>query len=311
MTPDEIRTIRKGMNLSQTDFARLLGVAQATVSEWEQGKYEVKGAALTLLRIARSQPTALRNLNSEDTHEKTELKRRQQFFLKLCEAAYINGDRWSLMIAVRSCIVNRLDLPEWVYAGMNSIEDAIGKGDIRYWEDAFGNVCKHSSECLQELDFYEQKCAAGEKSAILSALCMCFTYDLQVPKWLRSAFSDAYERLFKDTKINTWDDVFGRPFIPKAGLSFGRAKRVNRAKILLRDRLTKVAWRMIDESEWETVKHVAKETNYCEQQIWNFLNEIKPFIQEKISEEDVEVFNLFFPRDESADDKSNVDEGNA
>jgi DNA-binding transcriptional regulator YiaG len=43
-TPDtanlavKIRRVREGLQLHQGDFARLIGVSQQTVSDWEQGK---------------------------------------------------------------------------------------------------------------------------------------------------------------------------------------------------------------------------------------------------------------------------------
>ncbi len=36
----EVRSIRKRLDLSQTAFAKLIGVTQATVSRWEAGKEE-------------------------------------------------------------------------------------------------------------------------------------------------------------------------------------------------------------------------------------------------------------------------------
>lgn len=37
-TPEEIKALRKRLNLSQQDFARLAGVGVATVSRWERGR---------------------------------------------------------------------------------------------------------------------------------------------------------------------------------------------------------------------------------------------------------------------------------
>ena len=38
MTPDELRTRRKTLGLSQQSLAEALGVTQHTVSRWEEGK---------------------------------------------------------------------------------------------------------------------------------------------------------------------------------------------------------------------------------------------------------------------------------
>jgi putative transcriptional regulator len=53
--------IAAGQNsgLSQTDFARLLGVSVHTLQGWEQGRREPTGEAKTLLVIAQIRPEAL------------------------------------------------------------------------------------------------------------------------------------------------------------------------------------------------------------------------------------------------------------
>jgi putative transcriptional regulator len=51
---------RRRVGLSQAEFARLLGVSVRTLQDWEQGRREPSGAARTLLRIAASNPEAVR-----------------------------------------------------------------------------------------------------------------------------------------------------------------------------------------------------------------------------------------------------------
>jgi putative transcriptional regulator len=50
---------RARVGLSQSEFARLLGVSVRTLQEWEQGRRAPSGPARTLLRIAQQNPHAL------------------------------------------------------------------------------------------------------------------------------------------------------------------------------------------------------------------------------------------------------------
>ena len=54
-----VAQIRAGTGLSQSKFARLLGVSVRTLQEWEQGRCAPSGAARTLLMIAAKNPKAL------------------------------------------------------------------------------------------------------------------------------------------------------------------------------------------------------------------------------------------------------------
>lgn len=46
--------------LSQSEFAKLLGVSVRTLQDWEQGRREPSGAAQTLIAIAERRPEVLR-----------------------------------------------------------------------------------------------------------------------------------------------------------------------------------------------------------------------------------------------------------
>jgi putative transcriptional regulator len=48
------------LEMSQIEFARLLGVSVRTLQAWEQGRREPSGAAKTLLKIAVANPQAIR-----------------------------------------------------------------------------------------------------------------------------------------------------------------------------------------------------------------------------------------------------------
>ncbi|MCZ2078021.1 MAG: helix-turn-helix domain-containing protein [Bryobacterales bacterium] len=51
--------IRGKTGLSQSEFARLIGVSVRTLQEWEQGRRAPSGAARTLLMMADRNPKAL------------------------------------------------------------------------------------------------------------------------------------------------------------------------------------------------------------------------------------------------------------
>ena len=55
---------RSRVGLSQSEFAKLLGVSVRTLQDWEQGRREPTGAAQTLLRVAERHPRVLRGLGA-------------------------------------------------------------------------------------------------------------------------------------------------------------------------------------------------------------------------------------------------------
>lgn len=56
----EAARIRHELNLTQENFAALLGISLATVRKWESGSGSPSGAAKTLLAIARKYPEVVR-----------------------------------------------------------------------------------------------------------------------------------------------------------------------------------------------------------------------------------------------------------
>jgi putative transcriptional regulator len=54
--------IRSRLKLSQHAFAGLMGVSVRTLQEWEQGRREPRGSAVTLLRIADQYPEVFLDL---------------------------------------------------------------------------------------------------------------------------------------------------------------------------------------------------------------------------------------------------------
>ena len=54
--PADIRAIREGTKLSQSEFASLIGVSVKTVQNWEQDRRRPTGPAAALLRIIAREP---------------------------------------------------------------------------------------------------------------------------------------------------------------------------------------------------------------------------------------------------------------
>lgn len=53
---------RHKLDLSQAEFAKLLGVSLRTLQEWEQGRRQPSGAAKSLITIAIKRPEILREI---------------------------------------------------------------------------------------------------------------------------------------------------------------------------------------------------------------------------------------------------------
>ena len=65
-TPEQLLAIsaRQSVSLTQKEFARLLNVSVDSVQDWEQGRRSPRGAARTLLDVARNHPEVLEKLAS-------------------------------------------------------------------------------------------------------------------------------------------------------------------------------------------------------------------------------------------------------
>lgn len=62
---DEVAALRRFVRLTQTEFARAMGISVHTLRNWEQGRRTPEGPAIALLRIAARHPRILReNLRS-------------------------------------------------------------------------------------------------------------------------------------------------------------------------------------------------------------------------------------------------------
>jgi putative transcriptional regulator len=55
----DIKQIRSGYNLTQAQFAAMLGISVRTLRNWEQGRRVPDGPAMALLRVAAKHPEAI------------------------------------------------------------------------------------------------------------------------------------------------------------------------------------------------------------------------------------------------------------
>ena len=57
--PADVKSIRKELDLTQGEFALMIGVSVATLRNWEQGRRVPEGPARALLRVAAENPEAV------------------------------------------------------------------------------------------------------------------------------------------------------------------------------------------------------------------------------------------------------------
>jgi putative transcriptional regulator len=57
--PADVRGIRAQLDVTQAEFARMIGVSVATLRNWEQGRRVPEGPARALLRVAAAAPKAV------------------------------------------------------------------------------------------------------------------------------------------------------------------------------------------------------------------------------------------------------------
>lgn len=65
VTLSPVATARHKARMSQSEFARLLGISVRTLQDWEQGRRQPTGAAKSLLLVAIKHPTMLRQVLKE------------------------------------------------------------------------------------------------------------------------------------------------------------------------------------------------------------------------------------------------------
>ncbi|MFC1544223.1 NadS family protein [Gemmatimonadota bacterium] len=57
--PADVKSIRKSLGMSQSEFALMIGVSVATLRNWEQGRRMPEGPARALLKVAAENPKAV------------------------------------------------------------------------------------------------------------------------------------------------------------------------------------------------------------------------------------------------------------
>jgi len=68
-TQEDVQGLRHKFGVSQSVFARLMGVSVNTLQNWEQGRRQPTGAARILLTIAYRQPALFRETLEESCPE--------------------------------------------------------------------------------------------------------------------------------------------------------------------------------------------------------------------------------------------------
>ena len=65
LSEPDVKSIREGAKVSQSEFAQLIGINLRTLQNWEQGRSRPTGAARALLKIVAVNPkAALKALHS-------------------------------------------------------------------------------------------------------------------------------------------------------------------------------------------------------------------------------------------------------
>jgi putative transcriptional regulator len=59
LKPEDVKAIRKKLEKSQSEFARMIGVSVSTLQNWEQGRRRPEGPARALLKVASENPSAV------------------------------------------------------------------------------------------------------------------------------------------------------------------------------------------------------------------------------------------------------------
>ena len=59
VTPPDIKMVREKLQVTQKEFATMIGVSTRTLQNWEQGRRKPEGPANALLKVATKNPKAV------------------------------------------------------------------------------------------------------------------------------------------------------------------------------------------------------------------------------------------------------------
>ena len=59
ITPPDIKMVREKLQVTQREFATMIGVSTRTLQNWEQGRRKPEGPANALLKVATKNPKAV------------------------------------------------------------------------------------------------------------------------------------------------------------------------------------------------------------------------------------------------------------
>ncbi len=66
----DVRSIRQQFELSQREFAKLLGISVGTLRNWEQGRRAPRGPARVLLKVAAKHPAEVWDVVQEEVRQR-------------------------------------------------------------------------------------------------------------------------------------------------------------------------------------------------------------------------------------------------
>ena len=78
----DVQNIRASYNLSQSAFARMMGISVGTLKNWEQGRRTPQGPARVLLQIAAAHPEAVLDVVHPESNDSNKIKKQPRHTIK-------------------------------------------------------------------------------------------------------------------------------------------------------------------------------------------------------------------------------------